>query len=281
MYKYKVAVVMPVRNEAKYIHRSLSSVVNQLLEPKYIVVVDNGSTDPTPDIVKSYARVYSNISMIHVEPIGSYNPFAEASRAILAGISYINSIDNVDYITIVGADTALEYRYLKQVVGFVKDKPEIVIAGGITINEYHRPVYIRGTGMVIRKNYLDSLDHEIVETAIKENLPLDTLIQLEAIARGKKLALVKKALMKLLRPTRRPPPAILGKIDAWLCTDPAFALAKSLKYAKNPKNLLTYLYSYMKNYRKRIRRLCRAKGQMEKATIGVRKPSYLIVENNE
>lgn len=50
-----VDVVMPVRNGAAFIAESLDSILAQTLPPARIIVSDDGSTDATAEIVKSYA----------------------------------------------------------------------------------------------------------------------------------------------------------------------------------------------------------------------------------
>jgi len=47
---------MPVRNEEAHLHRVLDSVLNQTLPPETIVVVNDGSTDSTPDILREYQK---------------------------------------------------------------------------------------------------------------------------------------------------------------------------------------------------------------------------------
>ena len=48
-------IVTPARNEAQYIEKTIESVISQTLLPKRWVIVSDGSTDATDDIVKRYA----------------------------------------------------------------------------------------------------------------------------------------------------------------------------------------------------------------------------------
>lgn len=50
----KISVIIPAYNVEKYIERSINSVLIQTHKPFEIIVVDDGSTDKTEEIVKSY-----------------------------------------------------------------------------------------------------------------------------------------------------------------------------------------------------------------------------------
>lgn len=50
----KVSIVLPTYNGAKYIKQSIDSCVNQTYRNIEIIIVDDGSTDETPQIIKSY-----------------------------------------------------------------------------------------------------------------------------------------------------------------------------------------------------------------------------------
>ena len=51
----KVSIIIPVCNKEEYITATLDSVLNQSFEDFEVIIVDDGSTDKTPEIVKEYA----------------------------------------------------------------------------------------------------------------------------------------------------------------------------------------------------------------------------------
>lgn len=52
----KVSVIIPVYNGEKYIREAIDSVLNQTFEDFEIIVIDDGSTDSTPMILKDYGN---------------------------------------------------------------------------------------------------------------------------------------------------------------------------------------------------------------------------------
>ncbi|ASV76489.1 Putative glycosyl transferase [Thermogutta terrifontis] len=52
----RISVVIPVYNGAKYLREALASVMEQTYKPFEIIVVDDGSTDGSADIAKSFAE---------------------------------------------------------------------------------------------------------------------------------------------------------------------------------------------------------------------------------
>jgi len=65
----RYSVIIPTYNYAKYLPESLGSALNQTAPPFEIIVVDGGSTDNTPDVIKSYVSD-SRIKYIRTENRG-------------------------------------------------------------------------------------------------------------------------------------------------------------------------------------------------------------------
>lgn len=51
-----VSIIMPVYNEERYLRSSISSVLNQTYENWELLIVDDCSTDTSPDIIKEFAE---------------------------------------------------------------------------------------------------------------------------------------------------------------------------------------------------------------------------------
>jgi glycosyltransferase involved in cell wall biosynthesis len=82
----RISILMPVRNESSYLPAALSSLARQTLRTWELVVVDDGSSDGTPDILSAAARGDSRIRVIRREGgglVAALNTGLEACRAPL------------------------------------------------------------------------------------------------------------------------------------------------------------------------------------------------------
>ncbi len=110
----KVSVIIPVYNGEKTIKRCIESVLNQTLSDIEIIVVNDGSTDTTPDILKSLDD--GRLSVITQENAGQ-------GYARNAGMDAASG----EYIGFVDADDTIEPRMYEEMYNLaVKYGAEIV-----------------------------------------------------------------------------------------------------------------------------------------------------------
>ena len=64
----KVSIILPARNEEKFIGKCLNSLIDQDYENYEIVVIDDSSDDSTSKIIKQYAEKYSKIVPVSAKP---------------------------------------------------------------------------------------------------------------------------------------------------------------------------------------------------------------------
>ena len=87
----KYVLITPARNEGRFIAKTLDSVVAQTLLPERWVIVDDGSTDRTAEIVESYAKRHSWIELIQ-RPQRQDRSFAGKVHAFNAGLERVRSL---------------------------------------------------------------------------------------------------------------------------------------------------------------------------------------------
>src|SRR3954453_642755 len=67
-------VISPMKNEEKYVRNTLESMVLQNVRPLEWVIVNDGSTDKSAEIVTEYAEHYPWIHLLNVQGLGERQP---------------------------------------------------------------------------------------------------------------------------------------------------------------------------------------------------------------
>lgn len=94
--KRLISVVIPVYNAEKYIERCLNSILGQTHGNLEIIIIDDGSTDNSPEICDKYATSDERIKVIH-----KYNEGVSTARNMglsLAKGDYISFVDSDDWL---------------------------------------------------------------------------------------------------------------------------------------------------------------------------------------
>ena len=68
--EYPLSIIMPVFNGAKFLERSMNSLLNQTLNNFEIVLIDDGSTDNSLEILREYEKKYDFIKVLTQENSG-------------------------------------------------------------------------------------------------------------------------------------------------------------------------------------------------------------------
>jgi len=99
-------IITPARNEADLIEVTLKSVANQTVRPLKWVVVSDGSTDGTDDIVARYSKEYPWIQLVRT-PERKERNFAGKVFAFNTGYA---EVKNLDYKVIVSLDGDISFE---------------------------------------------------------------------------------------------------------------------------------------------------------------------------
>ena len=117
---YKVSVIMPAYNTEKYIERSVKSVLSQTHRNLELLVVDDGSTDRTGNILRRLAREDSRLRTIRTENRGP----AEARNLALSQIA-----EDSDFVTFLDADDELLPDTLSYALESADSGAELILLG--------------------------------------------------------------------------------------------------------------------------------------------------------
>ena len=97
-----ISVLMPAFNVEKYIAMAVDSVLNQTFSDFELIIINDGSTDDTGEIVEKYKNTDSRIRVYHMENRGLAN-------ARNLAVSYAGG----EYVTFVDSDDAVKEDYLE------------------------------------------------------------------------------------------------------------------------------------------------------------------------
>jgi poly-beta-1,6-N-acetyl-D-glucosamine synthase len=125
----KYVLLTAARNEADYIRKTLESVVTQTIRPQRWLIVDDGSTDSTGDIIRDYADNHKFIQLITRDGDEKRN-FASKSRAVDYAYEQIKDLD-FDYVGNLDADIGLTPTYYENILRKMEANPQLGLAGGI------------------------------------------------------------------------------------------------------------------------------------------------------
>jgi len=123
----KYVLVTPARNEERFIAKTLESVVAQTLPPERWVIVDDGSTDKTAEIVERYSNRFPWIDLVR-RPQHIERSFAGKVQAFNAGLNQAESI-GYDVIGNLDADVSFDPDYLEFLIKQFSNDPELGVAG--------------------------------------------------------------------------------------------------------------------------------------------------------
>lgn len=116
----QISVVMPIYNGEKYIKESIESILNQELKDFELIIINDGSTDRTEEIVKEYEEKDNRIKLIQNRNQkglpGALNTGLAATRGC--------------YIARADADDINRPYRLKMEYEFLEAHPQIHIIGG-------------------------------------------------------------------------------------------------------------------------------------------------------
>ena len=104
MNKGLVSVVLPIYNVEQYLNKSIKSVVNQSYTNLEIILVDDGSTDSSPEICEKWKSKDSRIKVIHKKNAGlGYARNTGIENSTGEYICFFDSDDFIDSDTIKSA----------------------------------------------------------------------------------------------------------------------------------------------------------------------------------
>jgi glycosyltransferase involved in cell wall biosynthesis len=139
-------VVTPVFNEEKKIGITIESMIAQIVRPQLWIIVDDGSSDKTFEVISSAAEPHSWIKVHRRSKEQNRTKdgllVASEAKAFLEGLDLaLNTFENPEFIVKLDADLEFPSDYFAGLFREFSVEPRLGLAGGV-IYEY------KGSGLV-------------------------------------------------------------------------------------------------------------------------------------
>jgi glycosyltransferase involved in cell wall biosynthesis len=120
------------RNEKKYIEQAIKGVLSQNPPPDAYVVVDDGSTDGTPQILEEYREVH----VVRLENPRHPTRGVNLAWALNAGVKRATElVPDWEYLLKVDADSVIPPRYFNQLLDKFREIPGLGVTSGTPQDE--------------------------------------------------------------------------------------------------------------------------------------------------
>lgn len=152
----KISIIIPIYNAEKYLSPCLDSILNQTYQNLEILAVDDGSTDRTSQILKSYAKKDPRITIITQKNRGQ-------SAARNAGLEKATG----EYLSFIDADDTVSPDFIAKLFGAFKLNSALSVCGV----KYNR--LYNGTAKDVYTNPLPARLHSTKAVSILRSLAVD------------------------------------------------------------------------------------------------------------
>jgi biofilm PGA synthesis N-glycosyltransferase PgaC len=132
-------LITAARNEALFIEQAILSIISQTVLPEKWIIVNDGSTDNTDEIIRRYTIRYQFIRLLRLDSIGNRS-FASQAFALNHAIKYLKS-SKYDYLGCFDADITVDRDYYEKLITRLHENSDLGIAGG-WIYEYVKDRFI-------------------------------------------------------------------------------------------------------------------------------------------
>ena len=181
-------IIMPAFNEEENIADTLNALIQQTLLPKRLIVVNDGSSDATPQIVETYRREYPWMELVNNNIKAAYAPGGKVVKAFYHGF---NTIDvPYDVVVKLDADLILPPHYFERVMDMFQNDDQLGIAGGINVvkrngdwvyENFSDKDHVKGAYKAYRKSCFEAIG------GLRPSLGWDTADELIAMYHGWKV----------------------------------------------------------------------------------------------
>jgi len=122
-------LITPARNEAGFIEKTIQSMIDQTVLPVKWVIVNDGSTDDTGNIIKRYLPTHGWMELVEM-PQRKDRSFAKKVHSFNAGFERVKECP-YDVIGNVDADISFEKDHFEFLLSKFREDPALGVAGTV------------------------------------------------------------------------------------------------------------------------------------------------------
>lgn len=139
----KISVIVPVYNTEKYLKKCLDSIANQTYQDFEVIIVNDGSTDNSQEIIDEYTKKYSEKIRCISKENGGLSSARNCGIEVAIG----------DYIAFVDSDDYIHQRLFENILPYMEKNIDLIKFKIIKVDEEYRklekidgPVFNEVTG---------------------------------------------------------------------------------------------------------------------------------------
>lgn len=152
-------IISPVRNEAKHLPGTIASVSGQTIRPTQWIIVDDGSTDGSVEILQKAAAEHPWIKIVQRADRGARKPGTGVIEAFYDGYAHIQPA--WDFVVKLDGDVTFDPDYFERCFQKFSADPKLGIGGGTVCNlqsgmlraeaPYDPTFHVRGATKIYRR----------------------------------------------------------------------------------------------------------------------------------
>ena len=119
----KFSIIIPVYQAEKYLEKCVNSVLSQTFTDFQLILVDDGSSDSSPEMCDRFKADDSRVTVIHQKNSG-------VSSARNKALEQVNS----EYVIFIDSDDWIDENWLERINGLADEKADMI---AFDYYEYH------------------------------------------------------------------------------------------------------------------------------------------------
>lgn len=160
----RYVIITPVRDEERYVGQTIECVLNQTIRPLEWVIVNDGSSDRTGEIIDRYAGQFPWIRAVHRVNRGFRKSGGGVVEAFYDGYKALQS-DDWEFIVKLDGDLTFSNAYFEECFGHFYREPRLGIGGGEIYHkvdgklklEANPRFHVRGATKIYRRKCWDAI----------------------------------------------------------------------------------------------------------------------------